>query len=115
MQFEAQDRHYRAHYDGAEFLVIEAEATAIGRLYLHHGSAGLRIMDIALLPDWRGKGIGTALLRQLLVQAHSAGQAVSIHVEQFNPARHLYARLGFEPVSENGPYLLMESQPKTAE
>lgn len=114
MQFDAQHRHYVEHYPGASFLVIERDGAPIGRLYLHEQPAEMRVMDIALLPEARGLGIGTALLRQLMADAASRGQAVSIHVEEHNPARRLYERLGFTPVETRGIHTLMECRPAPA-
>lgn len=106
-QFAAQDRHYREHYPGATLDVIEAGGEPAGRLYVHWGAAEIRIMDIALLPPFRGRGIGTRLLRELLVSGRDSGRSVSVHVERENPARRLYERLGFRPVGEHGIYVLM--------
>ena len=106
-QFEAQDRHYREHYPGATFDVIEADHQPAGRLYVHCGDADIRIMDIALLPGFRAQGIGAALLRELLDAGRASGRLVSIHVERGNPARRLYERLGFREVGEHGIYVLM--------
>lgn len=107
MQFDAQHSHYQKHYAGSEFLVIERSGAAVGRLYLARWASEHRIVDIALLPEHRGGGFGTALLRDLLDEASLAGKAVSIHVEKFNPALTLYRRLGFVPVAEEGAYHLM--------
>jgi ribosomal protein S18 acetylase RimI-like enzyme len=110
-QFAAQDDHYRRHYPGATFDVIEAgePAEAAGRLYVHRGAREIRIMDIALLPAFRGRGIGTRLLQRLIDEARAGGRSLSIHVERTNRARALYERLGFRPVGENGVHLLMAS------
>ena len=106
-QFAAQDEHYRRHYPGATLDVIEVGGTPAGRLYVHRGDADIRIMDIALLPQFRGRGIGTRLLGGLLDEGRATGRTVSIHVERSNPARNLYERLGFRPAEEHGIYVLM--------
>jgi ribosomal protein S18 acetylase RimI-like enzyme len=111
MQFQAQARHYQEHYPGAEFSVIEVNGEPAGRFYLHRQAEDWRIMDIALLPEFRNRGAGGALLTALLADADAAGAKVSIHVEIFNPARGLYARLGFRQVAERGVYLLLERPP----
>jgi ribosomal protein S18 acetylase RimI-like enzyme len=107
-QFRAQHAHYATHYHGADFLVIERGGTRVGRLYLHWRRDELRIVDIALLPQARGSGLGRRLLEVLMAQAAAAGKAVSIHVEQMNPAMRLYLRLGFMRNGEHGVYHLME-------
>ena len=98
-QFEAQHAYYHEHYAGASFDVVLVDGEPAGRLYVDRWRDEIRIVDIALLPEHRGRGIGTALLRELLAEADAAGKPVTIHVEKFNPARRLYERLGFV---ENG-------------
>lgn len=107
LQFEAQAAHYREHYPAAEYAVIEHGGSRAGRLYVNRGEREIRIMDLALLPEWRGQGIGTALLRELQDEAASRSLRLSIHVEKFNPALRLYERLGFRPVEDRGVYLLL--------
>jgi ribosomal protein S18 acetylase RimI-like enzyme len=65
-------------------------------------------VDIALLPEYRGMGIGTRLLRDLISESEESGKPLSIHVERFNPALRLYERLDFRTVEDKGVYLLME-------
>lgn len=110
-QFEAQDRYYRAHYDTAGFSVIYLDGEPAGRLYLHRAVREIRIVDIALLPPYRRRGVGERVLRSIFEEADGASLAVSIHVELFNPARRLYERLGFRFVAERGAYLLMQRDP----
>jgi ribosomal protein S18 acetylase RimI-like enzyme len=110
-QFEAQDAHYRLHYDDAAFDVIEVDGEPAGRLYVHRGPGEIRIVDIALTPSFRGRGLGTRLLGALIAEADGGGRKLSIHVEKENPARRLYERLGFRPAGEHGVHLLMERLP----
>lgn len=111
MQADAQHKYYQENYLGAEFLVIFRDEQPVGRLYVHRRVDEIRIVDIALLPDHRRAGIGGGLLRQLIDEADRAGLPLTIHVEHFNPARRLYERLGFHPVSDTGVYLFMERSP----
>jgi GNAT superfamily N-acetyltransferase len=110
-QFTFQDLHYRQEYTDAAFLVIEWDGRPVGRLYLDHRADEVRVVDIAVLPEWRGRGIGTALLQDVLREAARSGASVSIHVERGNGARRLYERLGFRPVDDNGVYVLMRAEP----
>jgi len=107
-QFAAQDAHYRTYYPTSQFLVIEHRGENIGRLYIDHWSRETRIMDISILPQYRGTGIGTELIRQMQEEARTAGKSLSIHVEKLNPALRLYERLGFRTKEDKGVYLLME-------
>lgn len=114
MQFAAQDKHYRTHYPGAEFLVISDGDIPAGRLYLYRHPKELRIMDIALLPEHRRKGIGTFLLSNLQQEARESELAVTIHVEKENPAMNLYRTLGFQVAEDRGVYFFMQWTPPSA-
>jgi ribosomal protein S18 acetylase RimI-like enzyme len=107
MQFRAQHAHYQQHYKTAEFFVIVRRSEPIGRLYLDRWAREHRVVDIALLPEHRGQGLGTALMRDLIDEAEAARKALSIHVEKFNPAQRLYERLGLVRVGDTGAYDLM--------
>lgn len=111
-QFAAQHSHYMRHYPGAERLIVEHDAAVIGRLYFVHWARECRIIDIAFLPEARGRGFGSAALGDLIDQA--GDKVVSIHVERMNPALSLYRRLGFAMMEDKGVYLLLEAQVKTA-
>ncbi|MCB1636393.1 MAG: GNAT family N-acetyltransferase, partial [Xanthomonadales bacterium] len=111
-QFDAQHRYYLEHFPAATREVIELDAVPAGRLYLDARPNELRLIDIALLPEFRGGGIGELLLREILDAGRRSQRAVSIHVEQNNPAMRLYLRLGFVQVEEQGIYHLMRWQPE---
>ena len=116
--FEAQHRWYQENYAGAEFLVILAGGsqggTPAGRLYLVRWEKEIRLIDIALLPEHRNGGVGSAILGEVLAEGSAAGKPVTIHVEKFNPALRLYERLGFTPIEDRGVYYLMERKPDPA-
>lgn len=113
MQFAAQHDYYHEHYADAAFQLILCDGQPAGRLYVARWPAEIRIIDIALLPPFRNRGIGASLLQQLLDEAAVAGQRVSIHVERYNSALRLYQRLGFREIEDQGVYLLMEWTPAT--
>ena len=108
MQFNAQTADYQRNYPDASFQIIERDGVAAGRLLVLREDEKIHVIDIALLPEHRGAGIGTRFLRELQDEARAAGKKLSIHVEQFNPARRLYDRLGFQQVEEKGVYFLMQ-------
>jgi len=110
-QFRLQRRHYTTYYVDTDFAIIEHERSPIGRLYLDWSAREVRIVDVALLPEWRGQGIGGALLQAVLDRAGIEDLTATIHVEHVNPAQRLYQRLGFQFVEERGPYWLMAWQP----
>lgn len=106
-QFAAQSHHYES-YENITFEVVLVDGQPAGRLIVARWSEELRVVDIALLPEHRGGGIGGRLMRGVIEEAEERGVKTSIHVERFNPALRLYTRLGFRPVADTGVYLLLE-------
>lgn len=113
-QFWAQHTHWRQNYTDTSWDILLADGSPVGRLYVARWPDDIRIVDIALMPEHRGAGIGTELIRGLFAEGDDSGRRVSIHVEIFNPARRLYERLGFVQAGEHGVYLLMERLPAAA-
>ncbi|HMV46266.1 MAG TPA: N-acetyltransferase, partial [Blastocatellia bacterium] len=64
-------------------------------------------LTIALLPEFRGRGIGEKLMTQMLSHALNHHAAVCLSVSPDNPALRLYQKLGFETVKEEGASLTM--------
>jgi ribosomal protein S18 acetylase RimI-like enzyme len=112
-QFAAQRSYYLSHYASAAFDVLEECGVPAGRLYLDRQADTLLIVDIALLPEWCGSGIGTALLEAMFAEARLSGKGVTISVEKFNPAQRLYRRLGFREYAEDDVYWFMHWSPET--
>jgi len=108
-QFALQHRHYTAHFQPADYLVIEDAGAPVGRLYLHRNDVEANVIDIALLSSTRGRGIGSALLRLVQQTALNDGLgSVMLHVEHRNPAaRRLYERMGFVAEEDIGSHLRM--------
>jgi GNAT superfamily N-acetyltransferase len=108
-QFALQHRHFVTYYADADFYVVECDDMAIGRYYLLRESSCFLVVDIALLPPWRGRGIGSALLEwtKTLTREHDAS-GIELHVDVHNVgARRLYARAGFVETVQGDPYIAM--------
>jgi len=61
------------------------------------------------LPEYRGKGIGTKLMKKILKELKNQGtDSVSLSVDPNNPAIRLYKRLGFEEVNKVGTSITMK-------
>lgn len=104
IQFEAQRAHYRTTYPTADLLIITKGSQPAGRLCVDRARDTIHLIDIALLPACQGQGLGTAVLESLLVPDHT----VTLNVQDANPARRLYERLGFVILEDLGLYLRME-------
>lgn len=102
MQFNAQTSHYSQYYPSAEWSIIECEGLPAGRLILDRAPDHFHIMDIALLPEYRGRGIGTELLQLVLSEAAAKQLPVRLFAFSGERAMGLYRRLGFETVNDDG-------------
>jgi ribosomal protein S18 acetylase RimI-like enzyme len=111
MQFDAQDRDYRSRWSDSTYDIVLLDGVPAGRLWAGYTAANVHVLDIAILPEFRGKGAGGQVLRELIEQAQSTQRTFSIHVEKTNPARRLYERLGLRVVDEGELYDRMELAP----
>lgn len=109
MQAGAQEADYRHRYPAARHLVVSCGGVDIGRLYLADLPGEVHIVDVALLPDWRGRGIGTRIVEDVVRDA--GDRTVSLHVTRDNPAARLYARLGFVVTASDDLTLRMDRRP----
>ena len=82
--------------------VVRCIDEVIGFGQLLHWGQGYEIADLMITPTWRGKGVGTALIKEFLRIAYAQdADIVEIGVAHNNPrALALYQRLGFEPYRE---------------
>lgn len=112
-QHLAQQHHFRAGYPDAEWLIIERDGEAVGRLYIEVNDLVVHGIDIALVPEMRGSGIGGAIMRDLISYGRELGKPITVYVEKGNPAARLYRRLGFVEDSDEdkGPYELLVWRP----
>jgi len=112
MQSMAQLAEYKTKFPDAAYQVIIFNKQDAGRFYTLENDTEIRLIDITLLPRFRGKGIGTFLLEELIQKSKKVQKKISLHVDPVSPALHLYQRLGFIHVKNNGRHYYMERQPE---
>jgi GNAT superfamily N-acetyltransferase len=110
MQFNAQQSWYGTAYPQADHQLVLVDGKPAGRILISREAAANLLVDIALLSDFRGRGMGTQLLRDLIDQSARAGVPVRLQVFKSNPARRLYQRLGFVETGEDEMYFQMEAK-----
>ena len=109
MQFTAQRRWYEAAYPQAEHRLIILRDESIGRIIVLREKTRIELIDIALLPEYRNEGVGTALLGELIEESRKSGVPLRLQVRRNNEAAiRLYRRLGFSPIEEDEVYCRME-------
>jgi ribosomal protein S18 acetylase RimI-like enzyme len=111
MQFRLQHVQYTENYREAAFQIILYDGEPAGRLYVDRRQGEIRIIDIALLPEFRRRGIGSQIMQDLIAEADRKTVPLNLHVEIDNPALGMYEQLGFKKVREAYPYYFMERPP----
>lgn len=113
-QFTIQRQQYRARHPDHGFYVLACDGAVIGRLMLGLGEGAIAILDILVDPDWRGRGVGAAVLAAVAERARASARAVTLHVDKGNPALRLYQRTGFRIVGDAGLAHAMRFDPVAA-
>jgi ribosomal protein S18 acetylase RimI-like enzyme len=107
-QFQAQTIGYATEFPGARFDIVELDGEPIGRIVVDRGPTLVHLVDQAIVPEHRNRGIGTAIMRDLMAKAAAAGQPVQLEVASDNdPCIGLYRRLGFAQTEATDLYLRM--------
>jgi len=110
-QFHAQTLSYLSQFPQASFDIIELSGEGVGRMVVDRPGPVLHIVDQAIVPRWRGRGIGTAIVRALMDEAKAAGVPVRIEASQGDPLLPFYRRLGFIPDETVALYTRLEWRP----
>lgn len=114
MQFDLQHTQYLQNYREAAFEIILFNKIPAGRLYVDRREREIRLIDLALLPEFRRLGIGTTILKDLIAEANEKKLPLNFHVERLNPARRLYERMGFKLKEDKGMHFFMEKEPASS-
>ena len=111
-QFDLQRREYDTRFPDADYRVITIDQQPAGRIWIGIDNEQIRLLDIALLPEFQNRGVGTALLEKLKSEAQIAGKALRHMVFVLNNnADRFYERLGFKKIEDFGAYKHMEWRP----
>lgn len=101
-QFEFQRSDYRLRFPHADFLIVQVDERPAGRFYLNHGADSIHVIDISLLPEYQGHGIGSTLIRTVQAEAQRTGRAVTLFAHPRRAGSGFYQRLGFAKKSVVG-------------
>ena len=109
MQFRSQTMTYRTHYAGARFDILERDGVPFGQLVLHEAAGVATVVDFALMPSERGRGLGTAVMARLLEWVGERCAAARLSILWNNEASlRMTRRVGFVQVGETPPHVEME-------
>jgi ribosomal protein S18 acetylase RimI-like enzyme len=95
MQYRIRRQGIDANYPGSDRSVIFTEGQPVGWIVVTWSAKDVHIVEIAVLPEQRGKGIGTRVLGDVITEAVHRGIPARLQVNVTNRAIGLYGRLGF--------------------
>lgn len=105
-----QRGEHRKDFDAGLLEVVTYGGVNAGYIYICRYPDHIQLADIAILPEFQNKGIGTNLIKQLLTEARSRGIPMGLGVFKINPsALRLYRSLGFVQVSEDAIFIKMRA------
>jgi ribosomal protein S18 acetylase RimI-like enzyme len=111
LQFRAQTAHHnvlKANWETKEN-IIEMDGVPIGRFVITGGSEELRLAEIAIVKEWRGKGIGQIVIGTTKKECERSGRVLRLCVEKTNQrAISLYLAQGFYVIENEPTHFIME-------
>ncbi len=100
IQHIAQERRFQSRYPSHQRYIVLVDGEPAGRLYVHEGDSVIQVIDLTLMPQFRNRGIGTRVFRDLFSYAAQEGRSISLRVARRNErATDFYTSLGFELVT----------------
>lgn len=112
-QLDMQRRDYERRFPQADYQIILFKGAPAGRLWVGRTPEQIRLLDIAILPEFQKRKIGTYLLVNLIKESEETGTPLRHMIYKLNTgARRFYERLGFRLIEDDRMYLLMERHPE---
>ncbi|MFB9326040.1 GNAT family N-acetyltransferase [Paenibacillus aurantiacus] len=111
MQWTARQHSYSLQYPAAEQLILHVRDERVGQALVNRTDSNLTLVDITVLPAYRGLGIGTAFIQELLSEAEAGAKNIHLSVLPDNPALRLYERLGFNKIESSSLHIQMVWSP----
>lgn len=112
IQYDAYEQMIKNEYPNADDFVIMVDSEKAGRLHLNNEEGSIRILNISILPAFHNLGIGSKIIKDLLVEADLKNKPVYLEVDKVNAAFNLYKKLGFEVYQHNEIKYSMKYIPK---
>ena len=108
-QFKMQRQDYESRFADTEYAVVLADGEQVGRIWIARDEREIHLLDIAILPDFQNRGVGTILMKRLIDESHRTGKRLRHTVFMLNADAHrFYERLGFVDIEDAGAYKRME-------
>lgn len=106
-----QLQRFRDRFDPTKYHVIQVDRCDVGALSVSEQCGEVFIADVEIDAAHRNRGLGSAVVRDVIAAAHRAGRSVALQVLTVNPARRLYERLGFCVTHQSATHIHMRCDP----
>ncbi len=108
-QWERHNKEFASH----DFHIIQFRETDVGFFITSCTSDTLKVNQIFVLPEYQGRGIGSACMTRIIDNANLEQRSVELQVLKVNTRGVVfYQRLGFTIVGESATHVQMEKLPK---
>lgn len=111
---DVQRARFDASFEPTEIQIVSVDGRDAGFLATRRQPDEIQLFNIMIAPEFQNRGIGSAVLKELLAEARGRGVPVRLQVMKVNPARGLYERLGFSVIEENATHFRMIWRPRGA-
>ncbi|MNG24743.1 Acetyltransferase (GNAT) family protein [compost metagenome] len=105
-----QQRSYTMHYPESRLFTVSIQGAPAGKLHVADNEEAVMLVDIALLPQYQGQGLGTGLIRGLQRYVRDACKPLRLTANAGSRASRLYEKLGFRILEANEVVIRMEWQ-----
>ena len=112
MQYRGRRQNAVAQYPNTDVEIVAVDGEDVGWLVVARTDEAIHLVDIAILPERRRAGAGSALLEGLIEESEQAHRPIRLHVLLTNRARQLYDRFGFVRIGGDEVNDLMERIPR---
>ena len=109
----AQDRFFESDWDRPGFEVIAHEGVPCGYTCIEDREEDIHVRELALLPDFQAKGIGTSIVQATVERAAERNVPIRLAALRKNRAIDMYRRLGFQETSRTDTHVPLEWQPRS--
>jgi ribosomal protein S18 acetylase RimI-like enzyme len=109
LQYTSRRQSHRLNFPGADSQIIQFNGADVGWVVVNTSPDEVRLVEIMIVPELRSRGIGTAVIREILAAGGDAGKPVRLSVNPMNRAAiRLYERLGFRHTGADETQQFME-------
>ena len=95
---DTQSARFDATFLPEEMKIVSVDGRDAAFTAVRNEPDAIHLLNLMVAPEFQNRGLGAAILRDLIAEAQARGLPVKLQVMKVNPARRLYERVGFSVV-----------------